>query len=220
MRIVRAFGAAHPAVEVQLFQTNYITCPLADLDRGRVELAVVRAPVSMPGLVFEPLVQEARVVALSARHPLADRASVTVADLAGERIVTSDGWSRALRDYWAGVDDGADPNYSVAVAARGQGEWLGALAEGHGVSLCPRSIAGYYRRQDVAYVPVEDVRPCEVGLAWRAGDGGPIVRNFRRQRDVVRSHTQPSRLDGEGVRAPGGSAGGITNWHDRPRSPL
>ena len=178
VRLVRAFRAIHPAVEVQLVQSSYITCPLGGLDRGSVELAVVRAPLSVPGLMFEPLMQEARLVALSARHHLADRASVTVADLAGEPIVTSDSWSRALRDYWAGVDDGADPSYGVAVAAPGPGEWLAALAEGQGVSLCPGSIAGYYQRQDVAYVRVEDVRPCTVGLAWRAGDGGPILGNF------------------------------------------
>ncbi|MBV9424189.1 MAG: LysR family transcriptional regulator [Solirubrobacterales bacterium] len=178
VRLVRAFRAIHPAVEVQLVQSSYITCPLGGLDRGSVELAVVRAPLSVPGLMFEPLMQEARLVALSARHHLADRASVTVADLAGEPIVTSDSWSRALRDYWAGVDDGADPSYGVAVAAPGPGEWLAALAEGQGVSLCPGSIAGYYQRQDVAYVRVEDLRPCTVGLAWRAGDGGPILGNF------------------------------------------
>ena len=178
VRLVRAFRAIHPAVEVQLVQSSYITCPLGGLDRGSVELAVVRAPLSVPGLMFEPLMQEARLVALSARHRLADRASITVADLAGEPIVTSDSWSRALRDYWAGVGDGADPSYGVAVAAPGPGEWLAALAEGQGVSLCPGSIAGYYQRQDVAYVRVEDLRPCTVGLAWRVGDGGPILGNF------------------------------------------
>ena len=178
VRLVRAFRAAHPAVEVQLFQSSYVTCPLAELDRGRAELGVVRAPLSVPGLMFQPLMQEARLVALSARHPLADRASITLADLAGEPIVTSDSWAPALRDYWAGVDDGADASYRVAVAAPGPGEWLAALAEGQGVSLCPRSISGYYQRQDIAYVRVEDLRPCTVGLAWRASDGGPIIGNF------------------------------------------
>ena len=178
VRLVRAFRAAHPAVVVQLVQSSYVTSPLGGLDRGSVELGVVRAPLSLPGLMFEPLVQEARCVALSARHALADRTSITVADLAGEPIVTSDSWAPALRDYWAGVDDGADPSYTVAVAARGPGEWLAALAEGQGISLCPSSIAGYYQRQDIAYVRAEDVPPCTVGLAWRASDGGPIVGNF------------------------------------------
>ena len=178
VRLVRAFRAAYPAVEVQLSQSSYITCPHADLDPARVELAVVRAPLSAPGLVFEPLLQESRVVALSAHHPLAPRASVTLPELAGEPIVTSAGWPRRLRDYWAGVDDGADPGYTVAVAASGPGEWLDALAEAKGVSLCPRSIAGYYRKQDVIYVPVADLGPCAVGLAWRAGDGSPLLSNF------------------------------------------
>lgn len=178
VRLVRTFRAAHPAVEVQLSQSSYITSPLAELDRGRVELAVVRTPVAVAGLAFEPLVHEHLLVAMSAQHPLAGRTSVRLAELAGEPVITSDSWSSSLRDYWAGVDDGADPSYSVAVAARGPGEWLAALAGGQGVSLCPRSIAGYYRRDDVAYVRVEDVRPCTVGLAWRAGDGGPMVDNF------------------------------------------
>lgn len=178
VRLVRSFRAAHPAVEVQLVQSSYMTCPLADLDREGVELAVVRAPLSLPGLVFEPLIQEARVVAMSTRHPLAGRASVTLADLAGEPIVTSASWSPALRDYWAGVADGADPGYNVAVSATGPGGWLDALAEGEGVSLCPRSIAGYYRREDIAYVRVEGLPPSVIGLASQPADDAPIIRNF------------------------------------------
>jgi DNA-binding transcriptional LysR family regulator len=76
-------------------------------------------------------------------------------------------WSQHLRDYWAGVEDGRDPAYRIAALANGPGEWLSAIAEGIGVSLCPASIASYYERDDLAYLRVSGLETNPVGLAWR-----------------------------------------------------
>jgi DNA-binding transcriptional LysR family regulator len=193
VRLVRAFRAAHPAVEVTLSQSSYITCPLAEVDRGDVELAVVREPIPRGGLDFVALLHERLAVAMSASHPLARRRSVTIDELRGEPIVTSAHWPQTLRDYWAGAGEGTHPGYVVAVAARGPGEWLSALAEGKGICLCPRSIAGYYRRDDLAYVQVEDLRPCATGLAWRRESDAALLRNFV---ECARTHASCRDLRG------------------------
>lgn len=178
MRLVRDFRRRHSAVEVRLSQSGYISCPLADIDRDRVDVALVRAPLAISGVSFEPLVQERRMLALGAGHRLAGRRSVALEEIGGDPIVSSAHWPQRLRDYWAGVDDGADPAYVVSVLAHGPGEWLDALAEGRGVCLCPSSISSYCQRDDLAFTSVEQLTANAVGLAYRRGRGGPLVSNF------------------------------------------
>ena len=68
---------------------------------------------------------------------------MTLDAIAGEPIVTSIHCPQRLRDYWAGVDDGADPSYEVSELADGPGARLSALGEGRGVSLCPANAKRY-----------------------------------------------------------------------------
>jgi DNA-binding transcriptional LysR family regulator len=177
-RLVRAFRRDHSAVEVLLSQSSYISGPTGGIERHLVDVAVVRTPLAAPGLELKPLVHERRLLVVGRMHRLARRTSVAVGDLAGEPVVSSLHWPQRVRDYWAGVDDGADPAYAVSVLAGGPGEWLSAVGEGRGVSLCPASIANYYRRDDLAFLPVAGLAPNTIGLAWRRDNEGPLVRNF------------------------------------------
>jgi DNA-binding transcriptional LysR family regulator len=127
---------------------------------------------------FEPSSQEPRLLAVSARHRLAGARTIELEELDREGVVSSLHWSQQLRDYWAGVGDGVDASYRVAALANSPGEWLTAIAEGIGVSLCPASIANYYTRDDLAYVRVGGLAPSSVGLAWRNDQVGPLMRNF------------------------------------------
>ena len=176
--VVHAFGREHASVEIRLTQSSYVTRPLAGIDRNVVDVAVVRAPVLASGVDFEPLIQEPRLLAVAARHRLAARHIVEFEELAGEGVVSSLHWSQHLRDYWAGVEDGRDAAYRVTVLATSPGEWLSALADGSGISLCPASIASYYLRDDLRYLRVGRLAANAVGLAWRQDQLGPLLRNF------------------------------------------
>jgi DNA-binding transcriptional LysR family regulator len=178
VRLIHAFRREHSAVEVSVFQSSYVTTPTAGIDRDQVDVGLVRAPLIASGVEFEPVVREPRVLAVSANHRLAGRWSVTLEEIAGEPIVSSLHWSQRVRDYWAGAQDGLDPAYQASVLANGPGEWLAAVADGRGVCLCPGSLAGYYTREDLAYVRVEGLAPNAVGLAWRPAQLGPVVENF------------------------------------------
>lgn len=176
--IARAFRREHSSVEIRLTQSSYVTLPLAGVDRNLVDVAVVRAPVLASSVVFEPLIREPRVLALSAKHRFAERHSVEVEELDGEGVVSSLYWSQHLRDYWAGAQDGRDAAYRVTALANGPGEWLSAISAGSGMSLCPASIASYYTRDDLAYVRVDGLATNAVGLVWRHDQLGPVLRNF------------------------------------------
>lgn len=178
VRLMRAFRRDHSAVEIFLSQASYVTSPSANLENALVDVALVRAPVAAPGVEFEPLAEERRLLAMGSDHRLARQETVTLDEMVGEPIVSSIHWPQRLRDYWAGVADGADPSYEVSVLADGPGDWLSGLREGRGVSLSPASIADYYRRADLAYANVRDLAPSTVGLAWRRDPAGPVLRNF------------------------------------------
>jgi DNA-binding transcriptional LysR family regulator len=190
VRLMTTFRRDHSAVEILLSQSSYVTTPVANVDRGANDIGLVRAPVVGCELEFEPLVHERRVLVVSANHPLARQPSVTLADIADEPIVSSTHWPQRVRDYWAGVDDGADPAYEVSVLADGPGTWLAAVGDGRGVSLCPASIAGYYRRADLAYVTVANVAPNSVGIVWRRDRDAALLRNFvASAKHFVESHS-------------------------------
>ncbi|MBN6041277.1 LysR family transcriptional regulator [Amycolatopsis sp. 195334CR] len=68
------------------FELVLVDLPVAEriaaLRRGELDLALVRGPVSAPGLRVLPVWTEALHAVVSRRHPLAERSSVTIGDLA------------------------------------------------------------------------------------------------------------------------------------------
>ena len=57
-------------------------------------------------------------------------------------------------------------------------EKLEHVAALHGVAVLPRSAAAYYTRPDVCHVPVEDIAPSQVWLAWSADRDSAVVAEF------------------------------------------
>ncbi|MFD0536265.1 LysR substrate-binding domain-containing protein [Actinomadura luteofluorescens] len=55
-------------------------------------------------------------------------------------------------------------------------EMLEQVAEGTAICFAPSSMALYYARPGLSWVPLTDVEPLRVALAW--ADGGPLVEAF------------------------------------------
>lgn len=55
---------------------------------------------------------------------------------------------------------------------------LEQVAEGSSVCFAPLSMARYYARPDLAWVPLTDVEPLRVVLAWVDGTDTALVRGF------------------------------------------
>ncbi|MEU7867184.1 LysR substrate-binding domain-containing protein [Dactylosporangium sp. NPDC049140] len=165
---VRALEEAHPGLVVGVVRT-YWDEQAEVLRDGRADVSYVRLPVATDGLRLEPLAAEPRVVVLPAGHPLAGRVepAVRLAELAGETLLQP-------------VD--AVPEWRWATAqgapARSVEEKLELVARERGVVVLPRSVSAFYRRPDVAVVPVADLPPGEVALAWVAGRRSPLIREF------------------------------------------
>lgn len=172
-----AFAAPASRLRVEARQFDFAD-PTAGLMNAAVDAAFVRMPVTAENLVIEPLTSEPRVAVLPAWHPLGGRASIAVADLLNEHWLQMPGRDAVWRDFWLATAHrhGVPPLLGPEVHT--VEEQLTATVTGGYVSLAPESVAMFYRRPGVTYVPVSQIEPSEVAIAWRRGDERPGVREF------------------------------------------
>ena len=146
---------------------------------GAADLSLVRGPVEgfthREHIQYEKVFEEPRVAAFSTGHPLAARTSIALTDLAGEPIIVS----APNTDYWTvnPRPDGSAPVFGPTVSS--VTEMLEIIAAGRAMVLTARSLGDYYVRNDVAYVPVRDISPSEVFLAWSPATISPTAAMVR-----------------------------------------
>jgi DNA-binding transcriptional LysR family regulator len=168
---VRALTAAHPTLNVEVLRTSWAD-QAEVLHDGRADVSCVRLPIDQRGLKVAPLFDEPRVAVLPADHRLADKDEVLLGDLAGEPLLQPHG---AVPEWQAMTGDTAPGETPVALAVE---EKLEHVAAGRGVVVLPRSTAEFYRRPDIAAVPIGDVGPSRVALAWDATRRSRLISEF------------------------------------------
>ncbi|WP_330342165.1 LysR family transcriptional regulator [Streptomyces sp. NBC_00557] len=169
-----AFTARHPGVNVRLLRTSWEDQVEVLLD-GRADIGVVRLPIDQRGLQVRPLFQEPRVVMLPAGHRLADRAAVTVRDLASEHLLQDPDAVPEWRDVALELRGKRRPEVPAIHQVE---EKLELVASGAGICVLPLSTATFYTRPDVVPLPVEGLGPNEVALAWVATRRSSLIRDF------------------------------------------
>jgi DNA-binding transcriptional LysR family regulator len=171
---VRSFSSRYPDVSVELLRTTWDD-QTEVLHDGRADVSVVRLPVDRRGLSLRPLFSEPRVAVLRADHRLAGKESVLVGHLADEHLLNDPDAVPEWRDVAVELRDGTAPRRR---GFRSVEEKLEHVAAGRGIAVIPRSTSEYYTRPDVAHVPIEDLPPNEVCLAWVAARRSPLVFAF------------------------------------------
>ncbi|MEV6097625.1 LysR substrate-binding domain-containing protein [Nocardia sp. NPDC051981] len=170
---VRTLTERHPGLTVDLVRTGWFD-QVEVVHDGRVDVSVVRLPVDPHGLVVRPLYTEPRVVVLPADHRLAGKDAVAVGDLADEHLLqdpdTVPEWSAVATEL--GTDRPAVPVFHSVE------EKLEHVAAGRGVMFLPLSVMTFYTRPDIAYVPVPDLAPLQVSLAWSSVRPVPLAEEF------------------------------------------
>ncbi len=162
--LLRTFGAKHPDVVVTTREFDFAD-PTAGLRERDVDIAIVRPPIGLTGLVSIDLLTERRVACLPEGHRLADCEEVRVDDLLSEPIIAAPLSPGPWRDYWILSDYRTSPALVVAEASTFEAE-LHLIARGVGISVSAMAAARWYRRPGVTFVPIADLEPCHVALAW------------------------------------------------------
>lgn len=150
-RAVIAYRSRHPNVALRV-EEGLTGRLVARLLAGHLDVAVVSTTGSAPfdGLDLVPLLADHMVVALPARHPLAGRDAIGLAELADEEwLAGSAAPADTLMSHCLRM--GFRPRISLVVS-----DWLakqGFVAEGLGITLVP-SLAVAAVRPDLALVPL------------------------------------------------------------------
>ena len=171
--LLRTFAEREPDAGIETEQFDF-TDPSAGLRDNLVHAAVVRPPLGLAGLVSVELATERRVACLPEDHPLAARASLSVSDVLPEPIIAAPGSPGPWRDYWILTDYRSGPAPVVAEAATLDAE-MHLVSRGVGLSITSESVGVWYRRPGVTFVPILDLAPCSVSLAWWPQDTGLVA---------------------------------------------
>ncbi|MFD5539834.1 LysR family transcriptional regulator [Streptomyces sp. NPDC127079] len=168
-RLARAFRARHPGVEIRIRETD-LADPTCGLHAGAVDIALTRAPFDETGLTVRELRADPVGALLRADDPAAHRESLRLADLADRRWFRfPDGTDRRWQSYWNGGTVREGPVVRAVQECRQAVLWNGTVG---------MTLADHTPGDGLVVVPVSDMAPSRVVLAWREGDGNPLLRSF------------------------------------------
>jgi DNA-binding transcriptional LysR family regulator len=171
---VRVLRARHPELDISVLRTSWDD-QTEVLRAGRADVSYLRLPADQRGLAVRPLLAEPRVVVLPADHRLAGKETVAIADLADDHLLQDPAAVPEWRDVATELRSGArEPEPLVRTVE----EKLEHVAAGRGVVVLPLSTATFYTRPDVVAVPVRDLGPNHVCIAWDAARRGGLVQEF------------------------------------------
>jgi DNA-binding transcriptional LysR family regulator len=174
-RILEAYAAQDTGQPATLVLGRYGE-QAAALRDGRADVGLLLDPADARGLDFEPLRSEPFLLAVAAGDPLAQNSEVCLADLAGR---TMPGGEPA--------DQGPVPEDRCAFVQRERSSSASDLPEifrlielGSIVCFFPASLTDRYPRPDIVYLPVKDLPPATLAVAWSQDSRSPAVAAFVR----------------------------------------
>ncbi len=184
--IIRLFTTRHPDCSVQVTETG-IGDPIGPLRRGEFDLIALDLPVDQPDLVIGPILRrDERLIGVATNHPLAERQSVNLEDVADfethdgggsqppEKI---DAWSPPRTPTGRPIHRRhlTNPTFSQIFAL---------VAAGEIVHFASSPLFLTY--PGVAYRPITDMPPIESALTWLASEETTAIRAFAQAaRDIL-----------------------------------
>lgn len=178
VRRVQQFRDEHPLVQVHLTE-GWTAHLLARLLRGDLDLAIVRDPDAVDGVVLTPFHTERFVAAVASTHRLAGRSSIHGEEIAGDPFVFFPPGAGALataRNLAPVVAGGAIPE--VVQEASNWTTLLHLVAAGVGVTVAPVS-AMLTAPSGVVTLELDgEHEPSTLAWASRADDTRPVLRRF------------------------------------------
>lgn len=172
-RLAAAFRRRHPGVDVLIREADF-TDPTTGLRAGLADVALTRAPFDDTGISTRVLRSDPVGVVLRTDDPLASRATLSLGDLDDRQWCQLPGGTDPLwRAYWNGAT--AAGRLRDGPVVRTVHECLQAVLWNGTVGLTPLTHA---RPAGLTYVPLADMPPSQLVIAWNTSDGNPLVRSF------------------------------------------
>src|SRR5580658_3151291 len=154
--------------------------PTAGLAEHTSDAALLWLPIEAPGVDYQVIATERRFVALSSKHRLARQGEVAMAQLADEPFVALPSTAGALRDFWLGADHPTRGPITVGAEVTSADETFEIVSSGTAVVLLAEGNAVIYARPGIKCLPVSDLAPAQLVVAWNRSDRRPVVEAFVR----------------------------------------
>ena len=174
--ILSEFRASRPASEIITRQFTFAD-PSAGLADRSSDIAIVRVPIDIGGLNMHRLFVEPVVVAVSSAHAIASMESVSVDDLANERITMSNASGHRYRRFWTLAKYRSAP-MPTPVLSRSHAEQMGLVASGRALSITSAASARLTPHPGVSFVRIREVAGTRCVIAWRGEEDSPLIRDF------------------------------------------
>jgi DNA-binding transcriptional LysR family regulator len=166
-----------PGVELELRQVGWGDRTAGLSDRS-TDAAFVWLPLPQPPYRWVTVAREPRLVALPNDHRLAGQESVAMDELADEPFLALPESAGASRDHWLALEARGGRPVRIAAEINDTEETYEAVASGIGVCLLAAGNAPIFARGDVTMLPVRDLSPSELVLAWNERHCPPLLETF------------------------------------------
>jgi DNA-binding transcriptional LysR family regulator len=175
--ITDQFAKRQPGWQVELHSYAWGD-PTAGLRERAADAAFVWLPVDAAEIETAVLATERRFVAISARHPLADRQTIDFSELVNEPVAALPASAGVQRDFWLAIEarEGRPPRVAAEVSAAD--EKLEIVSSGAAIALLAEGNADIYSRDGIVCIPVNGLEPARLAIAWRRGDHRPAIHDF------------------------------------------
>lgn len=159
--------------------------PSGGLRSGETDVAFVFGPFQTDGLDLFDLFSEELGVALAKDHPLAEQATVSIAELVEQSTFLFPTSDSIWQSFW----DAAEYRDGVPISYAGHYRTLEGLVSllktGRGIRIATEQLTSTIGRSEVVWRPVPGLPAVQHSLAVRSGDERPMITGFV---EVVRRH--------------------------------
>lgn len=187
-KVLAAFRRHHPNVQVQM-RSYAFADPTAGLADGSADVAFIRPPVpDFDGLCSLSLFSEPRVLAMPDTFRLASRTTIFVEEVLDEPFVARHA-PEVWRDFWLGIDARGGQAAVIGNDVKTVDECFESILSHQGIAFTQASTQRFYNWPGLAFVPVADLPPSTVSIAWREDSAAPAVRSFIDTAQLVASCT-------------------------------
>ena len=171
-----AFRQRNPGVDIRVREAD-LTDPTTGLRAGLVDAAITRMPFERTGISTRVLRSDPVGVVLRADDPLARRGTLQISDLGARRwFQFPEGTDPLWRAYWNGTVPGGALRDGPVV--RTVGECVQAVLWNGTIGLAPLTPLGHAWPPGMTVVPLADMTPSRLVVAWNKTDANPLIRSL------------------------------------------
>jgi len=176
--LIGQYREDHPGVEIEMTEGTAREAVM-QLRGDRLDIVFVAGSPELPDCHSRQIWTEPLVAALPERHPLANRAAVTWADLAGETfLVRYAGTGPQVHDHIVLRLAGRWPASSIQRFDVGRGTLLSMIGQGFGITIVAAASA-LLPTPGVMFLPITDEpEPVAFLAVWSPFNQGPALRNL------------------------------------------